>query len=66
MGGMNLKIRHLEPLVSRLEGPGLGGLMMMITSGIVNRITGIGYLVRTGSEPVRTSTYQVQTGTGNV
>jgi hypothetical protein len=36
------------------------------TSGIVNRITGIGYLERTGSEPVRTGTYRVQTGTGNV
>ena len=35
-------------------------------SGIVNRITGIGYLVRTGSELVRTGTYLVQTGTGNV
>ncbi len=35
-------------------------------SGIVNRITGIGYLVRTGSELVRTSTYSVQSGTGNV
>ncbi len=37
-----------------------------IASGIVNRITGIGYLVRTGSESVRTGTYLVQTGTGNV
>ncbi len=35
-------------------------------SGIVNHITGIGYLVRTGSELVRTNTYSVQTSTGNV
>ncbi len=36
------------------------------SSGIVNRITGIGYLVRTNLELVRTSTYLVQTGIGNV
>ncbi len=36
------------------------------TSGIVNRITGIGYLVRTGLEPVHTGMYRVQTDTGNV
>ncbi len=35
------------------------------TSGIVRRITGTGYLVRTGSEAVRTSTYREQTGTEN-
>ncbi len=37
-----------------------------LSSGIVNRITGIGYLVRTSSESVRTGMYWVQTGTGNV
>jgi hypothetical protein len=41
-------------------------LVPVKTSGIVNRITGIGYLVRTGLEPVRTSTYQVQSGTEHV
>ena len=34
-------------------------------SGIMRRITGTGYLVCTGFEPVLTGTYQVQTGTGN-
>ncbi len=33
------------------------GIFQAYTSGILNSITGIGYLVRTGSELVRTSTY---------
>ena len=36
------------------------------TSGIVNSGTGSGYLVRTDNDTVRTGTYLVQTGTGNV
>jgi hypothetical protein len=36
-----------------------------LASGIVNSITGIGVLVSTASEAVCTSSYRVQTGTGN-
>ncbi len=38
----------------------------LVPSGIVNSGTGSGYLVRTDNVTVRTGTYLVQTGTGNV
>ncbi len=62
MLGVLLGTRFGNQFRLRLVMPGVQDT----TSGIVTCITGTGYLVRTISESVRTGTYSVQTGTGNL